>query len=242
MLISTIIRSIRNNTPLLRDWPYFHNTWPYVSFVEFVVKEAYFTLTGKFKKDYFPYDKHSTVYGKNILCGKHVKVAQRGGCYIQGIGKIFMGDYVVVAQNCIIISANHSLTDHSKEFCKETIIGDYCWIASNVCIMGGVVLGPRTVVAAGSVVTKSFPEGYCLIAGNPAKFIKAIPKDEFVATKNEREMYGYVPAAKFPEFKRKHLQHIKFHYDLSKVSSNSDLTEDTYSDDGVHMEFAKDGI
>ena len=57
---------------------------------------------------------------------------------------------------------------------KETIIGDHCWIASNSLIMAGVVLGPRTVVAAGSVVTKSFPDGYVLIGGNPAKVIKKL--------------------------------------------------------------------
>lgn len=103
-------------------------------------------------------------------------------------------------------------------------------------------MGPRTVVAAGSVVTKSFPEGYCLIAGNPAKFIKAIPKEEFVPRKYEREMYGYIPAEKFAEYKRKHLQHIKFHYNLTKVSANKELTDDTLADDGIEMVFAKNGI
>jgi len=33
-------------------------------------------------------------------------------------------------------------------------------------------------VGAGAVVTKSFPEGYCVIAGNPAKLIKHLNKTE----------------------------------------------------------------
>lgn len=103
-------------------------------------------------------------------------------------------------------------------------------------------MGPRTVVAAGSVVTKSFPEGFCLIGGNPAKFIKSIPKEEFVPRKYEREMYGYIPADKFAEYKSKHLQHIKFHYDLSKVSTNKELTDGTFADDGKVMIYAKNGI
>lgn len=42
----------------------------------------------------------------------------------------------------------------------------------NSVILPGVVLGEHTVVGAGSIVTKSFSEGYCVIAGNPAKIIK----------------------------------------------------------------------
>ena len=44
----------------------------------------------------------------------------------------------------------------------------------NSVILPGVVLGEHTVVGAGSIVTKSFPEGYCVIAGNPAKIIRKI--------------------------------------------------------------------
>lgn len=44
----------------------------------------------------------------------------------------------------------------------------------NSLILPGVKLGDHTVVGGGSVVTKSFPDGYCVIAGNPAKKIKDI--------------------------------------------------------------------
>lgn len=42
----------------------------------------------------------------------------------------------------------------------------------NSVILPGVQLGKGTVVAAGSVVTKSFLQGNCIIGGSPAKFIK----------------------------------------------------------------------
>jgi bifunctional N-acetylglucosamine-1-phosphate-uridyltransferase/glucosamine-1-phosphate-acetyltransferase GlmU-like protein len=42
----------------------------------------------------------------------------------------------------------------------------------NSIVLPGVTLGPRTIVGAGSVVTKPFPEGNCIIAGNPARVIK----------------------------------------------------------------------
>lgn len=178
---------------------------------------------GKFKKgDYYVKNKNSSING-NILMGKNTKLALRGGCYIQGIGRLFLGDYVSVTQNCIIITANHNIYNQDEHIKKETIIGDYCWIASNSCIMAGVVLGPRTVVAAGAVVTKSFPEGYCVIAGNPAKIVKLIDKEKFIPRKYEIEHYGYIKANKFPQYREKYLTHLIFDYDLSKVTSNTEL-------------------
>ena len=218
-----IILVIVECTPILRNWRYFHKTWPEIGFVKFILKQFLPPLN----QIYYPYDKHSTVKG-NLLIGKHVKLTQRGGCYIQGWGKIFIGDYVEIAQNCIVISSNHSLTNQAESINKETIIGDHCWIASNSMIMAGVVLGRRTVVAAGAVVTKSFPDGFVLIGGNPARVLKEIPRDEFVPKHFQHEMYGWIPSVKFANYKKRNLSALKFHYDLSKVSSNSELIEGSY--------------
>ena len=48
----------------------------------------------------------------------------------------------------------------------------------NSVILPGVTLGPGTVVGAGSVVTHSFPEGHCVIAGVPAKLIRNLQNEK----------------------------------------------------------------
>jgi acetyltransferase-like isoleucine patch superfamily enzyme len=50
-------------------------------------------------------------------------------------------------------------------------IGDNVWIGMNAVILKGVTIGENSVVAAGAVVTKSFPAN-TIAAGNPAVAVK----------------------------------------------------------------------
>lgn len=75
----------------------------------------------------------------------------------------------------------------------------------NAVILPNVELGDRTIVAAGAVVTKSYPEGYCVLAGVPAKAIKTLEKKDVIEFRNEYEYYGYIPKDKV-ERKRKFLK------------------------------------
>ena len=96
------------------------------------------------------------------------------GCYYQTIdGKIFIGKGSKIAPNCGLITANHDINDLEKSSKgKDIKIGKKCWIGMNSVILPGVELGDHTIVGAGSIVTKSFKEGNCVIAGNPAKKLK----------------------------------------------------------------------
>jgi acetyltransferase-like isoleucine patch superfamily enzyme len=102
-------------------------------------------------------------------------VCSSAGCFFQAVGKIEIGDDVWIAPNVGIITANHDFSDLPKNSRPKPVsIGPHCWIGMNAVILPGVTLGERTIVGAGSVVTKSFPEGHCVIAGNPAKLIRGL--------------------------------------------------------------------
>lgn len=104
---------------------------------------------------------------------------QTFGNYYQAIERISIGKGTYIAPNVGIITANHSLEDISKHGTpKPVTLGERCWIGMNAMILPGVSLGDNTVVGAGSVVTKSFPEGNCVIAGNPAKMIRVLKRDD----------------------------------------------------------------
>lgn len=96
------------------------------------------------------------------------------GQYIQAINGIIIGENVRFGPAVKLISANHNLNDFSRhDHADPIIIGDNCWISANAVILPGVKLGNHVVVAAGAVVTKSFPDN-CLIGGVPAKIIKEL--------------------------------------------------------------------
>jgi len=59
-------------------------------------------------------------------------------------------------------------------------------LGHSASVMPGVVLGDFTIVGAGAVVTKSFEEGYCVIAGNPAKIIRQLDKTACIAYANSK--------------------------------------------------------
>jgi serine acetyltransferase len=71
--------------------------------------------------------------------------------------------------------------------------------------MPGVELGDWTVVGAGAVVTRSFPEGYCVIGGVPAKKVKELDRDKCIPFTYKKLYYGYIPVHKFEEYRKKHM-------------------------------------
>lgn len=150
----------------------------------------------------------------NIYVGINSNAATRPGCYLQGNGGIHIGNYVHFASNIGIISGNHDVYDQMQHVTKEVRIDDYCWIGMGAIILPGVHLGKRIIVGAGSVVTKSFPEGFCIIAGNPAKVIRKLEPTKFVPQKFEAEYYGFVSKNAFPKFAKRFLKGHRYYDEM----------------------------
>lgn len=179
---------------------------PFKQFVKFKV------LKGEAGGAYWPIHKTSSLTGswKNVLVGIDAGPTASPGCYVQAIGKIYIGDYSQVAPNVGIISSNHFMLDIRKHVVGKVVIGRYCRIGMGSIIHSNVILGDFVTVASGSVVKDSFPKGYCVIAGNPAKIVEDYSGNEkikakFLEYKNEFEYNGFIPAKEFEAFRKKHL-------------------------------------
>ena len=111
-----------------------------------------------------------------LSIGRDVRVslAYSGGVYIQAANGVEIGDDTLIAPGVKIVSSNHRVGDLiAHDACEPIRIGKRCWLGANAIILPGVQLGDDTVVAAGAVVTKSFPSG-CVLAGVPALVIRRV--------------------------------------------------------------------
>lgn len=101
---------------------------------------------------------------------------------IQCHKSIYIGNYVNIGAGTMIFDTDfHSLnwedrfngTDIINRAIKPIVINDFAFIGTKCIIMKGVTIGKKSIVGAGSVVTKDIPENE-IWAGNPAKFIRKI--------------------------------------------------------------------
>ena len=191
----------------LPHFRFIRQTGDYQCIISFHVwlKHKVFNIGGN-NQAYWPVHPTSIIVNpKNILAGIDTCPGLMNSCYIQGIGKIYIGDYTQIGPNVSIISANHDLYDTRKHKPSEVNIGKYCWIGAGAKIMPGVVLGDFTIVAAGTIVTKSFIEGHCVIGGNTAKIIKTLEPTKCVRFTNKHLYNGYIQNSKFEAYRKKHL-------------------------------------
>lgn len=103
-----------------------------------------------------------------------------GGSYYQALdgAKITIGRGVWIARGSALITSNHNPNNPDVHLEPKSIeIGDHCWLGTNVVVLPGVKLGPYTTVGANAVVTHSFPDGHCVIAGVPARIVRELTED-----------------------------------------------------------------
>ena len=128
---------------------------------------------------------HSTQF---LKVGKETFPGDSPGFWLDAVNGIEIGDYTNIGPNVSIISANHDPVHNDRLLPAAPIkIGKGCWLAANCVILPGVTLGDFTVVGAGAIVTKSFPEGYCVLAGNPAVVLRRLDAAECAANFKQKE-------------------------------------------------------
>lgn len=114
--------------------------------------------------------------GEGLIVGNNSNIGPY--CYVGCSGGIRIGNNVMMAPRCSLFAENHNFDDTTHSLKEQGVsrmpieIEDDCWIASHSVILAGVTIGRGSVIAAGSVVTKSMPP-YSIIAGVPARVIKS---------------------------------------------------------------------
>jgi len=139
--------------------------------VPFIKKLVKLLLIQAFK---FP---KSTTFNEGFYCttslislGQNVGLADT---LIIAYAPVYIGNNVSFSYRNMIITSTHDINNFSTVIAKPVVIGDNCWITSNVTILSGVTIGNNTIIGAGSIVTSDIPSNV-FAAGNPCKIIKSI--------------------------------------------------------------------
>ena len=123
-------------------------------------------------------------YGLNTTFGKFCCANFNFTCL--DVCPVTIGDTVLIGPNVTLATPMHPLLPKERnlrqredgsfynlEYAKPIVIGNDCWLASNVVVCGGVTIGEGSVIGAGSVVTKDIPP-HSLAAGSPCRVIREI--------------------------------------------------------------------
>jgi acetyltransferase-like isoleucine patch superfamily enzyme len=133
-------------------------------------REIFSELTGRKVDDTFilipPF---YSAYGLDIRVGRRVFINQC--CTLYDMGGVDIADHVMIGPNVNIITSGHPLEPSVEA--KPIVIEKNVWIATGATILGGVIVGENSVVAAGAVVTKDVPPN-SFVAGVPAKVIRSL--------------------------------------------------------------------
>ena len=89
-------------------------------------------------------------FGRNIHLGKNVFI--NACCHFQDQGGIFIGDNALIGHACVFATLNHDFEPAKRAdlYPKSIHIGNDVWIGANSTILGGVNIGDRAIIAAGS--------------------------------------------------------------------------------------------
>jgi maltose O-acetyltransferase len=114
-------------------------------------------------------------YGTNMVVGE--RVFFNFDCTVLDVMQVKIGDRTMFGPNVQIYTATHPINWKERgsglEYAKPVVIGEDVWVGGSAVICPGVTIGDRTIIGAGSVVTKDIPSDV-FAAGNPCRVIREL--------------------------------------------------------------------
>jgi maltose O-acetyltransferase len=114
-------------------------------------------------------------YGSNIAVGD--RVFFNFNCVVLDVAAVTIGSDTMFGPAVQIYTATHPMAAAERraglEAAKPVVIGSDVWVGGGAILLPGVTVGSRSVIGAGSVVTRDVPEGV-FAAGNPCRIIRPL--------------------------------------------------------------------
>lgn len=115
-------------------------------------------------------------YGSNIAIGAGTFL--NAGCVVLDCAAVTIGDDVQIGPSVQLLTPDHPRDAVRRrsgvESAHPITIGDDVWLGGGVIVLPGVSIGARTIIGAGSVVTRDVPADVVAV-GNPCRVVRALP-------------------------------------------------------------------
>jgi acetyltransferase-like isoleucine patch superfamily enzyme len=143
---------------------------------------------------------------------KAVLHSQGDNCFISKAANIpdphliKLGDNVWITSGCQLLCHDASviminiMRSGHRDRVGPIVIGSNSFLGNNVIVLPGTTIGSKTIVGAGSVVTKDIPEN-SVFAGNPARFVCDF-EDYVLRIENDTRTYPWL------ELLKQHERHV----------------------------------
>lgn len=131
--------------------------------------------------------------GKYIRIGNNVGIGEYA--YLGGAGGLEIGDDCIIGQYFSCHPENHNFQAldiairHQGVSRSGITLGRNCWVGAKVILLDGVSVGDHSIIAAGAVVTRSFP-AYSVLGGVPARVLKTRSSPSFGSVSSPRITTG----------------------------------------------------
>lgn len=197
-----------------------------------ILKELYRTM---FLRKYVNCDKsaqiglHVRCYNKaNLVMAEDTNI-DRGAIIMNSRAKVIFKKWSGAAIGLLAVTGNHMSVvgynlkqvtnavkdklDTNKEFDRDIVVDEDCWIGSNVTLLAGVHIGRGCIIGSGTVLRTNTPP-YSILAGNPAKVVGfRFTPDEVI--EHEKALY--------PENQRLPLSLLEKNYDKYFISRINEI-------------------
>ncbi len=113
-------------------------------------------------------------YGSHIELGEGVFF--NFNCIVLDVCRVTIGDHSLFGPAVQILTPMHPWNAElrrKQEYGKPIGIGSDVWVGGGALILAGVRIGSRSIIGAGSVVTRDIPDGV-FAAGNPCRVIREL--------------------------------------------------------------------
>ena len=93
--------------------------------------------------------------------------------------RIDFTDRVTIGRCTTIAGRNSSIWTHNRRAGSSVLIGDFCYVGSEVRIAPGAHIGDCCIVGLGAVVTRGSIESNCLVGGVPARPVRQLRTEDY---------------------------------------------------------------